>query len=134
VGVYIYVTKPSATMECNLKGSGERVKVSLYRYAYKPYTWPEDNVKLNRKYVHPCEMAFAKKGTEPEKYGLMVGDDFRPGDDLKDVGMVFETQGHISVYDDNVGFKRCGDSVAKYCPYVDYPTYYVEAEAATDVC
>jgi hypothetical protein len=119
MGVYIYVTKPRATMELIL--NGERVRVSLYRFAYKPYTWPEDNVKLDRRFVRPCVMAFAKKGTEPERFGMLVSEKFKPGDPFDPSDRVFLTEGRIWLYDDSVG---CGS----YCPISGHPMNEPEYE------
>ena len=119
MGVYIYVTKPSAVMELIL--NGERVKVSLYRYAYKPYAWTEDNREFDRKYIRPCEMAFAKKRSDPERYGMLVSDDFKPGEAFDPSDRVFLTQGRVWVYDDNIGNE-------KYCPLAGTPVNEPEYE------
>jgi hypothetical protein len=102
--------------------NGERVWVSLYRYAYKPY-WSDES--LNRKWdlktVRPCEMAFARTKREPERYGMLVAEEFKPGDTFDPSDRVFLTQGRVWVYDDNLFSER-------YCPLAGAPMNEPEYE------
>jgi hypothetical protein len=107
MGAYILVTSPEYITEVYAKfsdGARKLIKVSVYRYAYKPsYSWDKFNQKMEFKYVWPCRNAFSRAGKRPEIYGIWDSD-WKPGMALSDnINNVFLTSGHVALNDESLG-------------------------------
>lgn len=110
MGAYILVTSPRYVTEVYAKfkdGTQRRVKVSVYRYAYKPsYSWEGFNQEMEFKYVWPCRNAFERSGKRPEQFGIWDSD-WKPGQKLTDgVESLFLTNDFVSLNDETLGGPR----------------------------